>query len=52
MDNKYELRIYPDAVLRHRAHKVKTMNGEIYEIIKAMKGMMYEHQVLAWRHLK
>lgn len=44
MAKKYELKIYPDAVLRHRARKVQNMNGEIYELIKAMKDIMYEHQ--------
>jgi len=42
--HKYNLKIYPDAVLRHKAYPVKEMNGEIYALIEAMKDIMYTHQ--------
>lgn len=40
MTNRYELKIYPDAVLRHRAEPVNNMDGETHELVKAMQNIM------------
>jgi len=40
----YQLKIYPDTVLREKAFPVLNLNGEIYDLIKAMSEIMYTYQ--------
>lgn len=40
----YRLRIYPDTILREKAFPVLNLNGEIYDLIKAMSEIMYTCQ--------
>jgi len=44
MRKKYVLRIYPDAVLRGKSRVVSNMNGQIHDLIMAMKGIMYKNK--------
>lgn len=40
----YQLKIYPDTVLREKAFPILNLNGEIYDLIKAMSEIMYTYQ--------
>lgn len=40
----YQLKIYPDTILREKAFPVLNLNGEIYNLIKAMSEIMYTYQ--------
>lgn len=40
----YQLKIYPDTVLREKAFPILNLNGEIYDLIKAMSEIMYAYQ--------
>jgi peptide deformylase len=37
----YQLKIYPDTILREKAFPVLNLDGEIYDLIKAMSELMY-----------
>jgi peptide deformylase len=41
MTKKYELKIYPDAVLRQKAHGVENVNGRIDDLVTPMQEIMY-----------
>lgn len=44
MKHKYELKIYPDPVLRGKSRSVANMDGEIHDLIRAMEDIMYTNQ--------
>ncbi len=41
---KFEIKVYPDPVLRKKAEDVKEINDEIIEILDIMKDMMYSYK--------
>ncbi len=41
--NRYNLVLYPDAVLRQQAEEVKNIDGQVHELIEAMKKIMYRY---------
>ncbi len=41
---KYQLVLYPDAVLRQRAHEVSQIDGKTYDLLKAMQEIMYRYK--------
>ncbi|MBN1541909.1 peptide deformylase [candidate division KSB1 bacterium] len=44
MAKTYELKIYPDAVLRQKADVVDTFDDQIENLVTAMQEIMYRHQ--------
>ena len=44
MTNKYQLKIYPDAVLRQQAHAVANVDGRIDGLVTAMQDIMYMYR--------
>jgi peptide deformylase len=42
MSKKYQLKIYPDTVLREQALPVENLTGEINELLEDMASLMYE----------
>lgn len=44
MRSKYELKIYPDTVLRQTARSVPNIDTEIHELVREMKHIMYKHE--------
>lgn len=44
MRSKYELKIYPDTVLRQTARSVPNIDTEIRELVREMKHIMYKHE--------
>jgi len=43
MSSRYELKIYPDSVLRGLSHSVVDIDNEVRELINEMKYIMYKH---------
>ncbi len=43
MINGYQLKVYPDAVLRGQAAAVNTVDGSVNELIQAMTNIMYRY---------
>lgn len=44
MSPKYQLKIYPDSVLRQKAYPVLKINGDLHDLIENMAGIMYENE--------
>ncbi|MGC9363549.1 MAG: peptide deformylase [Fidelibacterota bacterium] len=44
MRSKYELKIYPDRVLRQTARSVPNIDTEIHELVREMEHIMYKHE--------
>ncbi|MBN1467057.1 peptide deformylase [candidate division KSB1 bacterium] len=44
MQTKYDLKIYPDAVLRRKAKVVEQVDGRIHDLVTAMQEIMYAHR--------
>ncbi len=42
--SRIKLILYPDAVLRQKALPVKNVDGKVYDLITAMKKIMYENR--------
>jgi peptide deformylase len=43
MSKRFQLKIYPDKVLREKALPVKNMNGDLHDLIDCMARLMYEN---------